>query len=761
DPGAETPLGPRTVWTISGANATQRFIEGVGPANVDFTGAYIPVEEQAFARPESPLMTLQPIDEGHAQRGRAYAVEALQTTEGLAITMKYEQWFFNQESFQWEIRRDIRCLRVWGVQGMTREWPIEPILQLPQDPALPLAATCYIKRVQDNPMSSTFIIDTLAPPANLWVGPNADVYFAKGWIFGLPFAFWPSDLRAAGNSASDFDSLTVPWEMRPLPTLLDVTVVSPNRHGGRFAGLLGERQIVITEHSVDENGLIGGLFVHRGRSMGMAFDYLSGEVTAPRVGPALVGTTSFRAADGLRDVFLTHKQDGVIDEVRFKDGEAYIERVGAITVPSGHTLEGVFRLGEDDRAGLLVVTAEIGPVVPPDTAPDRRVTWLWRAEIPDGHQPAAPPAPGLSVVARYSGLDVQVCWRESNQALNTDPTAWTLAGLPAAAVLAVPDSPECALILRDPAAWDADIATLEGPIPGVGRMLILPEARLELATDAIPVDGGAFVPGSGLATDGLLLPRQQLERMGTDAWQASNRVGIWRNRRTAQVPQSDVYFTLVKLDGSYVDSQVVVPLQPGNSLTLGVFADLADGGVLVQYRDGGAKADYRIEADGTTTLLDPPPLPGGYAMLTDGTVCGPYVNGMRCRDTDGTDRDIPIDWGEDWIGFERASRVWAILDGTMLVSHRAGFAIFDPATDEVAIERGPVPTGSIWLPDGAALITLDDGTYLANTATGLIPFTPPLTPVSAGAITRYIPLDEVDVVVTEKAVFRLLRSPSN
>ncbi|MFT7583547.1 MAG: hypothetical protein ACI9MR_005234, partial [Myxococcota bacterium] len=35
DPGAETPLGPRTVWTISGANATQRFIEGVGPANVD------------------------------------------------------------------------------------------------------------------------------------------------------------------------------------------------------------------------------------------------------------------------------------------------------------------------------------------------------------------------------------------------------------------------------------------------------------------------------------------------------------------------------------------------------------------------------------------------------------------------------------------------------------------------------------------------------------------------------------------------------
>jgi len=205
---------------------------------------------------------------------------------------------------------------------------------------------------------------------------------------------------------------------------------------------------------------------------------------------------------------------GRLERLHLEDDGVRLEPLGDVDVPDGQLVVGAVIVGDAlevytqrgfkgvdpwfDRGWYgCTLCRGVNRAQPPDLGEILR----WRAPLPS----ATPtrPAPLWGVTATASGHDVRVCWPPGQVEPSLD--GWTLGGHAPRAVTPVGGEGRCVLLSRDLAIADNLAAnsawTVEGPIPGAGRVAIA--TPVQLAFDDVEEDLSVSRHAVPYASDGL------------------------------------------------------------------------------------------------------------------------------------------------------------------------------------------------------------------------------------------------------------------
>ncbi len=680
----DTPVGPGVVWTIEqtggDAKVTRVYGEGLGLLGLDqtkFSALFLP--RAASSAQSSAKLTLTPITKGGAQitwgNLEPLSISAVDGGDGaLTIGISGLQQVWDSANQRWapslvpvctafkaDDFSDVTPIGNADADHLKGMWSSAPTCMVDN-------SNVYLPTLASDASAVSFVGDRTYNLRRGFSGEVVSPHFGGGahqillstWtsgdapevLYGGDFgdilqwslARW-GDPDSASTRIGDYGnpflnmSLFQQFTGGFSPAGMHAIAAPSREPGARVPVALVSNTGVVARFEVDEEGptVTVGQFAASSRS-----------------------TT--RGAPDARDVLFT-SYEGAIDRLVFGAPDFSLTRLGVVGVPAGSKLVGAMQIpGSQD---LLVFTHQAS-----HAESEAGTTSAWRATPQP--QPFTP-APALGVGAAVSGLDVVVCWPKTSAPL--DPTGWTLGGAAPIAVLptadASADANRCAIVVRDitkpfdPAKPGA-YAT-EGPIPGVGAMLIAPPTEaardpygfysaLVTAAPFAALKGGGlvnyahrFTPG-GFAIEDVGRPAAAVQGF-PDA--AGN--GLW----SYDFPQSR--WKLQGLDAHMAN--IPVPTLALQTRLVG----LAQGGgalVGVPPVDGAApKNIYYVAPDGSATLVQPHKLdlavtgPTGLpewagrlevGRLADGSICGSEFLGgpapfeFVCYDAGGVRRALNV-----------------------------------------------------------------------------------------------------------------------
>ena len=344
---------------------------------------------------------------------------------------------------------------------------------------------------------------------------------------------------------------------------------------------------------------------------------------------------------------------GFVDELTLDDEGATIERVARFSIPQNHFPTGAVRLDNE----IIFTTGNRIDGADPFNNKDARRTYFWRlAALYHTGVPIEPP-PSLAVSAMISGVDIVVCWPETDesQALETD--GWTIGGAPALQVLQLFGNGNCALIVRDfdqaSDLWVDGGNLVTGTVPGVGPMEITVPAGVDILavntfyTDGVsapglwPTPDGGFI-GAGKVFDEVGLPQfagpPDLGR--TKGIQDPMGNGFWKIE--------EGHVVLHTSEGETISSVTQWLKTNGLPEQIEWLGRVAGGGVMVRIPLGGSWFNFRIALDGTVSEV-PTVAAGDYkgyeaaAYSIDETFCAVRgIDELYCGKEEPVKFDEPI-----------------------------------------------------------------------------------------------------------------------
>ena len=402
------------------------------------------------------------------------------------------------------------------------------------------------------------------------------------------------------------------------------------------------------------------------------------------------GRVGARLHPGGRDLIVT-TIDGVVDALKVGVDGIELERIAVLDLPDGHELVGA--LPSDD--GLLVFTlvGREDPVLFGDR-PYLGALHAWTASITPVDNPRdldSPNAPELGLRAWPTHDGVRVCWTQGRSEPSLDD--WTLGGAPAHARRSGDD---CIVVSGDIDPERVDAYRVEGPVPGVGRVVFAHEAPStpepplwEHGSHPIAPIAGGFISYSLLydahmAPIGVpMLPRVRASELSRPGTVDLAGLGVWQlsqsSVRSASCPDPDVACRLLRHWGP--DRQMDLVIAGGEILNA-----VAGGGVLLTgYNYGNLSQQALVLADGS---FHPLPFTTEAATSTvqyyggrsDGSACGirsgpGNASSITCRDPDGTFHDLTLD---DPLQVGRLGRAWAAAEGGFYVDAGPRIYFVDP-----------------------------------------------------------------------------------
>lgn len=719
--GVATRLGPRTVWTIERSGVPVRYVEGVGPWLDDLASAVVPLEDA----PPLPAIAPTPIA-GPAimdLEGPVADLQVYEREDGLTLTLA---------------TNPVTCvaLRVRDGQWVLSDLPKVDHNDTPGDPRAPLMNTCHVLGAGSSGFDAPW-----AASHELWMAQSSYELYrgmtaADGGehLFGVPGEDEPHSLHGDWGTWTSLGRRQSLDEIVTYADGLSLTAI-------RFAPwIIRPGYSVRTAGTLDDDGTLPILFVDTdGRAATATLDHPRARLGRAALAPPAPGVVTIRVHRGGHDRLVATAEGAIL--ARGEDGG--FSRIATVEVPPTHTIVGAARVGALDPTGLLIVTRSVNPREPGDRASERLRSHLFRAEL--GVEAPEPMAPASAAVASAAGEDALVCWPPTDAPL--DPTGWVLAGRPAAAVMAVPDEPGCALVDRDLTAIDVEEAlVVEGPIPGIGRALLTVDPAAHEAVFGASASRAVF--SDRVVTDALGLPVRYRSTRGDPVPDATG-AGAW-----VPVLRDDAWgAALERADGSVIEA---LDAPPGMPVAAGVriVADLADGGVLLRYLDGSIEAPIVARPDGTTLSVRFPPsysIGNPFCALRDGRLCVLHRDGVRCAPPDGPEALIPAEWPDG----VPPSRCTEIADGALLGWSPTFHVIVD--VDGGVASVGPDRLLSPRRIGGVLASPLLEGGWVQVSPTGLEPLEIPDVPTELGPIQDLAATDEVWVVSLATRTLRIPR----
>jgi hypothetical protein len=431
----------------------------------------------------------------------------------------------------------------------------------------------------------------------------------------------------------------------------------------------------------------------------------------------LDGPVSVTARPG-EALWLAVSPDGFIDRVRLGDGGFTVEPLARVTVPAG-----AWVVGATLHAGKLIAAVQEhyqGFDTQYDLAtgerdmgiqPEFGGLYLWEGDLP---APAAAAPPRPIVTATPLQRDVRVCWPPGSGAPDLDRTHWTLgtATLPDVVVPAGTDG-ACVLLVRNPSQVSdlGGVWTVEGPVPGVGRVSIsmAPLVQFDRGADAAeewPEDlrlantRVSPLAGGGLVTEFYVYgPGATLGRGYGNA--VANYVTV------PDLAGAGLWYPLVTSG----PSEVMLSTASGRKrFTVPGMGDahlepVMGSGVVVSH---GGVVDGLLHPDGTLTPVADATGLGPLWTEPDGTVCGVLTTNptaLRCRDVAGTDTRTGSWDCTRALGFGKNGRIYAMDDvgGRLCVLTRQASTV---STQTVTLSQYGLTAAAQYLqaPDGKAYL---------------------------------------------------------
>lgn len=353
---------------------------------------------------------------------------------------------------------------------------------------------------------------------------------------------------------------------------------------------------------------------------------------------SLLGALSATASEAGQSL-LVASPGGRIDRVVYDgDGSLFRESLARVELAKNELLVAAVDMAPLSPEHLLVATWRAAPPENTDVqgnlgtvsffqiAKQDPVRWDWPL--------------GAGIVAMQRAQDVLVCWPRSTEPLLRD--GWTLGGIPAQQVLEA-KSGSCALIVRDvdadPALGGRSLVDLpqddglamygrlrydvEGPVPGVGRMRIAPEA---ISSDGLATTNGvvsmAPLADGGYASTHRILGPGALP-LGLPAVSSRQEAGVPDLAGAGMWVVADSVVQLVGPEPREVE------LGSSANDTNARFAD-PEGGLVLQVAAGWR----HVAAEGTVTPLADPPTAGMVWSVKrrSGELCGVVGEELVCVD---------------------------------------------------------------------------------------------------------------------------------
>jgi hypothetical protein len=416
-----------------------------------------------------------------------------------------------------------------------------------------------------------------------------------------------------------------------------------------------------------------------------------------------------RSYAGGHDLFAISPH-GTIDTVAIRDGAMERTRLGHVSLAPSGMLVGAF----SDANGIHVVTWD--GIETTTSVGDAGKLRAWRVDGAPEAGAAVSPAPGFGVSATADGWDVRVCWTVGAGAIDTN--GWIINGKPAARV--VPEGESCAVVIRDviadpPLGGEAHFQepgrwVVEGPVPGVGRVLAVARGPLwspEVWTPLASLGRARRIDDERL-WDELFVYSSAGTRLGRTladfpsfGLEDHTGAGVW----TIQVPtEMQPAGRVLRVGAESLDVAYPYPQAAGAPTLLG---PVVIGGMLI---NAGIGVPVRIDGEGVFTELALPsdaPTMVPAVELADGTLCGFDITDVVCG-APGELAKFRTPAAPNSFALDGATRALVLGDTLLLEQGRVGtdyvLQLLDLTTGE-RTDLGVQPGVSVLrrLPDGSAL----------------------------------------------------------